>query len=154
LEKNIHFADRKVWHAIKPEKMQTKREAWQKYLSEELPKIHISDFEMKGRGIVYTASGTTLARALTSAQLIRHHGCQLPIEIWYLSGELSQKQIDQVENLGFMPMDILTEQKKSPHFADFRVGHAYGMSRNYHIKTMVLLMTKFKESTFFIMFFK
>ena len=148
-----HFVDESYWHSIKSETMHEKREAWMEFLNEEIPKTFGSDmsgyakYGFKGRGIIYTASGRTLQRALASIRIIRErHDCRLPIQVWYMGEELNADQRAQLRAIPDVePKDLLVEQRKFDEFADFKVGHAYGSNRNYHIKTLVLLLSEFEE---------
>ena len=43
----------------------------------------------KGKGIVICAGGIKyLTSAWVNINLLRHHNCELPIEVWYLKGEI------------------------------------------------------------------
>lgn len=45
--------------------------------------------ERMSRGIVMCGGGRYLLCAVVNIQVLRHHGCQLPIELWHFRGEVS-----------------------------------------------------------------
>ena len=145
VELNAHFVDREKWHALKPEEMALKRQQWQDFIHDELPRFQYDQFHFKGRGLVYTASGRTLGRALASIRIARSLGCMLPVQVWYIGDELKPEQLKMLRAMNVQPKDILEEQKRFQAFSSFHIGHTYGSSRNYHIKTLVLLLTEFEE---------
>ena len=146
LERNQHFVDKAVWHAIKPQEMDSRRREWQQFLSEQIPLFKYEDYGFRGCGIVYTATGRTYKRALASIQLLRGYGCTLPVQIWYIGNELSKLQIEEIHSHSNVHCkDIQIEQLLYPQLSDFKIGHAYGETRNYHIKTLVLLLTEFEQ---------
>jgi len=54
----------------------------------------------KGRGIVICAGGIRyLTCAWVNIKLLRKHGCKLPIEVWYTTGELTDEVIDALSAL-------------------------------------------------------
>lgn len=149
LERNIHFADRKFWHSIKPITMFEKKKEWTNFITNEIPNNfrEYSKYGYNGRGIVYTASGRTIKRAITSISILRNvHGCNLPVQIWHIDGELNEQQQALASSLKNVEIkDILVEQQKYPELADFKIRHSYGSSRNYQIKSLVLILTEFEE---------
>ena len=94
---------------------------------------------------MYTAAGVTLARALTSIRMLRQLGCRLPIEIWYMKGEMLEGDLEAIASLQVTARDLLEEQKNHPSIAQFQLKPSYGKNRNYHIKTMALLYSSFQE---------
>lgn len=98
-----------------------------------------------GRGVIYLASGLTLDRAMTSIRLLKLHGCKLPVEVWFIGEELTPSQLNNLSELKVTPRDILVEQKKFPRFASYATGSTYGSSRNYHLKGLAVILSRFKE---------
>ena len=145
VELNAHFVDREKWHTLKPDDVYQKHQQWQEFVHHELPHYQFDKFHFKGRGIVYTASGQTLALALASIRIARRLGCLLPVQVWYIGDELEPDQLAILRAMDVQPKDILEEQRRFREFTSFNIHHAYGSSRNYHIKTLVLLLTEFEE---------
>jgi hypothetical protein len=54
----------------------------------------------KGRGIVMCGGGRYGCSAYVSIRAIRHAGCQLPVELWSLPGELSEHDVKAFRSLG------------------------------------------------------
>lgn len=51
------------------------------------------------RGIVIAGGGKYFASAYVTIRVLRHVGCQLPIELWYLSGEMTREEVESLEGL-------------------------------------------------------
>jgi alpha 1,2-mannosyltransferase len=80
---------RVVHTRISPSVIREKRELWQA-LGRELPAPPQPFF--KPRGIVICAGGVRfLTCAYVNIQMLRKHGCTLPIEIWHLDQEISKE---------------------------------------------------------------
>jgi hypothetical protein len=148
LDHNEHFVNREHWHSLTTQQVLSKKMEWKSFLSSKVPLFNYDRFQYSGRGIVYTASGGTLQRAMASIRILRSIGNQLPVQIWHIKGELSDEDLERIatELPGSVSVkDIVEEQQKWEEFRDFHVGHDYGSSRNYHIKTLVLLLSEFRE---------
>ncbi|GAA5961179.1 hypothetical protein JCM3765_001254 [Sporobolomyces pararoseus] len=76
------------------------------------------------RGLVFTAgNGDTLNRLLVSLKVLRHHGCQLPVEIFGFKNEIESVQtktikqdIDLVGNVTWRPLDISRAERAWKQF--------------------------------------
>lgn len=145
LELNAHYMDRNYWRSLNRKELMQKRHDLLEYLNSAVTSIDYESFDYSGRGIVFTANDYTIQRALVSIRLLKHFRTTLPIEVWFMGEELNQEHLDLLAELSVVPRDILVEQKRYPSFADLAVKQVYGNARNYHIKTLVLLLTRFKE---------
>lgn len=67
-------------------------------------------------GIVIVGGGKYFAAAYCNIRLLRHHGCQLPIELWYLgrNNEMPDKWQKIVEPFGVKCCDADEQTKCSP----------------------------------------
>jgi hypothetical protein len=90
-----------------------------------------------GCGIVICAGGPRyLTCAWVAIKALRHVGCQLPIEVWYLGdNEGDPEWIELVEPLGVMCVDALQVAKRYPHP---RLG-------GWESKAYAILHSRFKE---------
>jgi hypothetical protein len=146
MELNTHFANRNHWQKLTGDELHEKSQQWKEFLAREVPMLRYDQMNYNGRGIVYLANGNTLNRSIASIQLLRDHGCNLPVEVWYIGDELTSDQKKRlVTEIKVQPRDILVEQQKAHMFKKYSLDVDYGYERNYQIKTFVLLLTKFKE---------
>ncbi len=70
------------------ERLRTARQKWPSALE---PSVNA--------GIVISASGRLLKPLYSNLSIIRRSGCRLPIDVWYLPGEFTARQIDAVSHL-------------------------------------------------------
>ena len=87
-------------------------------LSEEIKK-GISEYpegRFGGRGIVMCAGGTKyFTNAYVAVQMLRHWGCELPVEFWYLGVcEMDDKMRDIIKPLGVTCIDAYEVRKEHP----------------------------------------
>lgn len=70
----------------------------------------------EGNGIVIVGGGKYFAAAYCNARLIRHHGCKLPIELWYLgrNNEMPDKWQRIIEPYGVTCIDADEVRKVKP----------------------------------------
>ncbi|KAI3647582.1 hypothetical protein MP228_007803 [Amoeboaphelidium protococcarum] len=145
LERNSHFVNRELWQSLSASDLAEKSDELERYIKDELPRFNYDKYGYSGYGIVFAASGGSLKRCLVSVNLLKqHHRTSLPIEVWYISGELDREQLDLLVKAGAEPRDVVVEAAKFPEL-NFQISHSYGSSRNYQIKSMILLLTKFQH---------
>ncbi|GAA5986178.1 hypothetical protein JCM5350_006530 [Sporobolomyces pararoseus] len=90
------------------------------------------------RGLVFTAgNGDTLNRLLVSLKILRHHGCQLPVEIFGFKNELEsiqtktiKRDIDSIGNVTWRPLELV---------------RAEGAWKQFHIKGEAIASSSFSE---------
>ena len=71
--------------------------------------------QFAGRGIVIPAGGTLLIGAYVSIRLLRHLGCDLPIELWHLGPqEVAGPWRSLLEPLGVIFVDGYTVDRRQP----------------------------------------
>jgi alpha 1,2-mannosyltransferase len=91
--------------------------------------------KFSGKGIVFTAGGIKyITCAWVSISLLRKIGCDLPIELWHLNGELSKEIIQKFRHLNVV-------------FRDF---HEIGNTKlfGYMLKPLAIINSSFKEVLF------
>ncbi len=59
----------------------------------------------QGRGIVVVGGGKYFVSAYVTVRVLRHVGCQLPIELWHLKGEVDDELRDVLKPLGVTCID-------------------------------------------------
>lgn len=98
------------------------------------------DDPKEGRGIVIAAGGTRLSiNAWVNLRLLRDHGCQLPIEMWYLGDkEFSQGYANLVE-----PYDVTLVNAH-----DYLDKHPHGQLRGWELKPYAIAHSRFAEVMF------
>ena len=90
-----------------------------------------------GRGIVICGGGIRyFTNAWVCISLLRLHGCQLPIEVWYLGrAELDDKMESLLTSLDVMCVDALKIQEKFPA----------RILKGWELKPYAILHSKFRE---------
>ncbi len=53
-----------------------------------------------GRGIVIAGGGKYFPSTWVAINALRHHGCKLPVQVWYMGEELNRRQESLLEELG------------------------------------------------------
>lgn len=92
-----------------------------------------------GRGVVVCGGGKYFLMAVVAIKLLRRLGCNLPIELWGLPGELPAWQAEMVAPLG-----VACRRTDDPDVAGFPfVG---GKNPGWELKTFAALHTSFAES--------
>jgi alpha 1,2-mannosyltransferase len=105
---------------------------WKSYV-QKIPKFPKKRYS--GRGIVYTAGGIGyITCAWVSINLLRQHGCLLPIELWYLGNEVSDEVIQYFK---FLNVDFRNFQD----IGKIEMG-------GYSLKPLAILHSRFKEVLF------
>ena len=67
-----------------------------------------------GDGIVIMGGGRYWAATLVTVNMVRHVGCQLPIEVWHLRDEVTKKQAAMLADLGAVCRNLDEEAEESP----------------------------------------
>jgi hypothetical protein len=68
-----------------------------------------------GRGIVVCGGGRYFTSAWVCVNMLRHLGCKLPIQVWYLGKkEMGSRMIELMETLGVECVDATRVRKKFP----------------------------------------
>jgi len=93
-----------------------------------------------GRGIVIAAGGTTLYTcAWVCINMLRHHGCTLPIELWYLGPiEMDLEMIRLMEGLGVKCVDAYR----------MRIDHPARTVNGWELKPYAITHSRFEEVLF------
>ncbi|MFD2742460.1 MULTISPECIES: alpha-mannosyltransferase [Sphingobacterium] len=88
-----------------------------------------------GEGIVYTAGGVNYVTcAYVSISALRHKGCKLPIEIWYVGNEITSYVITQFDGLDVQFRDLLDYENIK--------------STGYYLKPLAILHSRFERVLF------
>ena len=91
-----------------------------------------------GRGIVITGGGRYFVSAYVTIRVIRHVGCTLPIELWYLDGEMDDEMIDMVAEHGGTCHNASELARGTNYFLD----HWW---KGWQLKAFALLHSSFRE---------
>ena len=91
----------------------------------------------KGRGIVICAGGLRyFPCAWVCINMLRYHGCSLPIELWYQGREeMDRRMIDLVKPLGVRCIDAARIEQKYPRRT----------SGGWELKAYAIVHSRFKE---------
>jgi hypothetical protein len=93
--------------------------------------------ESSGKGIVICAGGVRLfTSAWVCIHMLRHHGCKLPIQVWYLGRkELDEQMEGLLKPLGVECVDALEVRNRIPS----------RILNGWELKAYALLHNKFEE---------
>lgn len=146
MDMNQHWVDTQFWSSItnKQSRERTTR-LWM--FIQSIPAIDNNSYN--GRGVVYLVHGQSFKNAITSIRFLRHYGNQLPIELWYVRGELTNEQLEyarSIRNLSVMDLqEAMFKQKLLTLNIPQALSLEYEQGRNYHLKTLALILSRFKE---------
>jgi hypothetical protein len=89
----------------------------EQFIRDELPSRHYPERRFSGRGIVIAAGGPRLLiNAWVAIRMLRHVGCELPIECWYLGeDEYNAAWEALVEPFDVRCIDAFQVRKQFPH---------------------------------------
>ncbi|KAJ3128278.1 hypothetical protein HK098_004853 [Nowakowskiella sp. JEL0407] len=93
------------------------------------------------RGVVYTAHAGSFKRCLKSIRFLRALNCSLPIEVFYLTGELTDDHINTMEEESNVRVRDLTDP--SNPFPSAQRNEK--MKRNFQVKSASILNSNFTE---------
>lgn len=94
----------------------------------------------RGQGIAIIGGGKYTVSAYVTARVIRHLGCQLPIELWHLADEISPPMAALFAELGVACRDADAEVAQHPF--RFLRGHYW---RGWQLKAYAILHSSFRE---------
>lgn len=101
---------------------------WQEFVS----KVGEYPDNFEGRGIVICAGQLKyFTCAWINIELLRMHGCTLPIEVWYTGNELTFEVMDALKDLNVVCKDVMN--------------YTNGSFESYAIKPFSILHSDFKE---------
>lgn len=108
-----------------------------KFLEDELPKLEYPEGQFNGRGVVIVAGGPRYSIcAWICLRALRHVGCTLPVEMWYLGPGEYNAAFDQLcQTLGAVHVDARKVQELHPH------GHLAG----WELKPYAITWSRFDE---------
>ena len=92
----------------------------------------------EGRGIVVTGGGKYFVSAYITIRVIRHVGCKLPIELWYLDGEMDDEMVDMVAEHGVTCHNASELARGTGYFLE----HWW---KGWQLKAFALLHSSFRE---------
>lgn len=93
----------------------------------------------EGRGVVIAAGGDVyFANAYVCARMLRHLGCDLPIQFWHHRGELDAAMRDVVAPLGVACVD-------AQEVEDRVTGRTRALKKGWELKPFALLYCPFRE---------
>jgi len=92
------------------------------------------------RGIVIVGGGKYLPSAYVTVRVLRHVGCQLPIEMWHFGDELDRPVCQQLKRYGVRFVNADDVARTHP----FRFLHGHWW-RGWQLKAFALLHTRFRE---------
>lgn len=94
----------------------------------------------QGRGIVVVGGGKYFVSTYVTIRVLRQLGCLLPIEVWHLSGEITDSMLSLLEPLGVICRDA--DALRKTHSFRFLDGHWW---RGWQLKSYALLHCSFDE---------
>ncbi len=94
----------------------------------------------RGRGIVVVGGGKYFVSAYVTIRVLRQLGCQLPIELWHLEGEIDESMRQVIEPLGVRCIDA-DAFVRNERFR-FIPGHWW---RGWQLKAVALRNCSFRE---------
>lgn len=92
----------------------------------------------EGQGIVVTGGGKYFVSAYITIRVIRHVGCKLPIELWYLDGEMDDEMIDLLAPYAVTCHNASELARGTGYFLD----HWW---KGWQLKAFALLHSSFQE---------
>jgi hypothetical protein len=92
-----------------------------------------------GRGIVIVGGGKYFESAYVTARVVRHVGCQLPIQIWHLPGEVDQVQLDSFSTIPDVELVCAGEVAKE---------HQMRVVGGWQLKSYSMIHCPFREVLF------
>ena len=125
-----------------------KRTEWQFFLESIPNRFSYSSMNYRQeKGIIYAATGKTLARVLLSIRMIRKLQCSLPVQIWHLDGEFSENELDTINSQdNVVAKEITSHLELFPELQKLgKIKKSYREGRNYHIKSLIILLSSFEE---------
>jgi hypothetical protein len=143
------FVDREYWKTINDTVVKQKQSELNAFV--EKVKAMQTPTMTGERGIVFMTGSSTFARALVSVRILRRIlKCKLPIEIWFLTGELSVQQIVELQaEPGVEAMEIASVLAMHPFRSLLNVtfdtnSDTSPSSQKYDLKSLVLILTRFQ----------
>jgi hypothetical protein len=95
--------------------------------------------ELTGRGVVIVAGGNYAPSAWVNIKMLRHHGCNLPVQVWHIGpAEITDKQRAAFTAIGVELVDVHEAQKIFPH----------PRLNGWETKAYALLHSNFREVIF------
>ncbi|MEZ6057547.1 MAG: hypothetical protein R3C01_12670 [Planctomycetaceae bacterium] len=95
------------------------------------------------RGIVIVGGGKYLPSAYVTARIVRHVGCELPMELWHLDGEVDDVARPLFEELGVRCVDADALVQRHPF--RFLQGNWW---RGWQLKAYAMAYSSFRELLF------
>jgi len=97
----------------------------------------------EGRGIVIAGGGAYFASAYVTIRVLRHVGCQLPIELWHMAGEVTEAMQALLQPYG---VRCINADEVSPqHPFRFIEGHWW---KGWQLKPYAVAHSSFREVLF------
>lgn len=96
-----------------------------------------------GRGIVLAGGGRYFVAAYVTARVLRHVGCELPIELWHLSDEIDDSMRRLLQPLGVRCVDADAVAQHRPF--RFLQGHWW---KGWQLKPFAVVHSSFREVLF------
>lgn len=96
-----------------------------------------------GRGIVIAGGGRYFPAAYVSVRVLRHVGCELPIEVWHLAGEMDASMRHLLQPLGVRCVDADAVARRHP----FRFAEGYWW-KGWQLKPFSIVHSSFREVLF------
>ena len=96
--------------------------------------------DFNGRGIVVVGGGRYFVSAYVTIRVLRRVGCQLPIELWHLDGEIDEKMRSLVDPYGVKCVNA--EQVAQRETYRFLPHHWW---RGWQLKAFALINCSFRE---------
>jgi len=97
----------------------------------------------EGRGIVIAGGGSYFASAYVTVRVLRHVGCQLPIELWHLAGEMTDAMRTLLQPYGVTCIDA--DEIARQHPFRFMAGHWW---KGWQLKPYAVAHSSFREVLF------
>jgi hypothetical protein len=97
----------------------------------------------QGRGIVIVGGGRYAAATYVTVRVLRHVGCELPIQVWHLAGEMDEAMRRLLSPLGVTCVDADEMARLYPY--RFLDGHWW---KGWQMKPYAILHCPFREVLF------
>jgi hypothetical protein len=93
-----------------------------------------------GRGVVILGGGRYFVAAYVTVRVLRHVGCTLPVQLWHLAGEVTDRMRELLRPYGVECVDADAAARERPfRFLD---GHWW---RGWQLKPFALVHSPFRE---------
>lgn len=122
------------WKSYTPEMINQFKQDWKDFVNK------IPPYQTSGQtGIIYSSYSALIRQTITSIRMLRHFGCNLPVEVWYYGNEFNANEIATLEGIaGVSARNLQT-------IADDRFPIQKDNEKMFVVKGASLIYTKFDK---------